>query len=221
VLAPLDDQIEDLDLGGPAQLLELGDAGLGVELATDGDVGQERTGLARDLGGEQLGAARELRLQRAHQLGEVDRERVGRLGLELGPDLAGGVVGQQVPDVDGAGQPLLRRRHRGDEIEAEQGEVGEIVAGQALVAQMSVDQAQAAEATRRAAQAADVGQPQPRRVADGDVLDGPAPVDQDADLAVELAGQLRHVGGELVGDDLAGRDPSSVDTFEGTDLACF
>src|SRR5262249_33031144 len=86
-------------------------------------------------------------------------------------------------------------------------------------AQVRVHQAQAAEAAGRAARAADVGQDDLRRVSDEDVLDRAAPIDQHADLAMQLTRKLRHEGGELRRDDFVRRDAAPIHSFQRLDLA--
>ena len=56
--------------------------------------------------------------------------------------------------------------------------------------QVRVHQAKPAKAPLGGAQAADVGEDQPRRVADDDVVDLPRAVDERADLAAGLARRL-------------------------------
>ena len=75
---------------------------------------------------------------------------------------------------------------RGDRVEPEQREVGQVVARERLAAQVRVDEPQAAKASAAAADTAEIGQEDLRRVADHHVLDRAAAIDQDADLAVQL-----------------------------------
>jgi hypothetical protein len=49
--------------------------------------------------------------------------------------------------------------------------------------------------------------------------DGSAPIDQYADLAPGLSGQLREMPGEFVGDQAVGRDVPPEEALEASDLA--
>ena len=66
--------------------------------------------------------------------------------------------GSQVRELDPPGAAVGQRLDHGDQVEAQQREVVEVVAGERLAAQMRVDEPQAAEAADAAAQAADVGE---------------------------------------------------------------
>ena len=120
-----------------------------------------------------------------------------------------------------SGEAALQHLDHGDQIEAQEREVVEVVPGQRLAFEMRVDQAQAAEAADAAAQAADVGKGQAVGVAHDDVADGPLAAEQHADLAVELAGDFGEVPGELGGDHLTGVDPAAVGALQGADLGRF
>jgi hypothetical protein len=124
-----------------------------------------------------------------------------------------------VADVQLAGAAASVDHDGGDQIEAQQREVGEVVAGEGLAAQVGVDQAQAAEAAGGAAQTADVGQGDLRRVADEDVGDLAAPIDQHADLTVHRRRDLGEVAGQLGADHLGRGDPPPVDPLERLELA--
>ena len=96
----------------------------------------------------------------------------------------------QVRDVQIGRPPVRRHDDRGDQVEPEQREVDQVVARERLAAQVRVHQAQAAEAAAAGADAAEVGQHDARGVADDDVLDVAAPIDEHADLAIDLARAL-------------------------------
>ena len=112
--------------------------------------------------------------------------------------------------------PHPDRRHQ---IQAQQGQVDEIVAGQRLVAQVGVDQPQAAETPPAGADAADLGQVDARRVAHEHVLDLTAAPHQDADLALDLAGYPAEVGRELGRRHLRGAEAPAVHALERVLLA--
>jgi hypothetical protein len=124
-----------------------------------------------------------------------------------------------VGDVQVRGPPVGPHPDGGDQVQAQQRQVDQVVPGQRLVAQVRVHQAQAAEAAPSGADTADLGQVDARRVADEHVLDLAAPAHQDADLAFDLARQLAQVGRQLGRRDLGGTEPPPVDPLERVLLA--
>ena len=80
-------------------------------------------------------------------------------------------------------------------------------------------QPQAAQAVRAGAGAADVGQVELAGVADHDRLHVPLAVEQHADLAVRLPGDLGEVARQLGRDHLLGADAAAVGAAEGVELA--
>ena len=109
----------------------------------------------------------------------------------------------------------LDHRHQ---VEAQQRQVGEVVAAEAFAAQVGVHQAQAAETADAAAQAADVGNLDLVRVADDDVAHRAFAGEQHADLAAEVGGERRQVAGELQGDHLLRLDAAPEGALEGAPL---
>ena len=216
--AALHHEVEHLHAGGAAQLLELADAGLAVDHAADGDVDHQGAVLAPVGGGDPAPAA-VLGLERGDELGEVGDRGVGRLGRQLAPRPVGGAVDQQVADVEPAGAAAGVDADGAHQVEAEQREVGEVVAGQRLAAEVGVDQAQAAEAAGGAAQTADVGQHDLGRIADEDVRDLAAAIDQHADLAKHRRRDLGEEVGELGAHHLRRCDAPAIDSLERLQLA--
>ncbi len=96
-------------------------------------------------------------------------------------------------DVELARAPLGIDRDRGDRIEPEQLQISHVVAGERLVAEVRVDEPKAAEPTLPAADATEIGEHDLRGVADHDVLDRAAAIDENADLAMKLRGLQRHL----------------------------
>ena len=82
-----------------------------------------------------------------------------------------------------------------------------------------MDEAEAAEAALAAAHTADVGQEDLRRIADDHVLDRATPVDQHADLAMQLGALHRELSRQLGRHDLGRRDAPAVQALERLDLA--
>jgi hypothetical protein len=188
----------------PAQLADFGHHQQGA-LGTSG----------RAAGGQD---AVEFFLQGVDDVDEIDGRAMEGRGRQQDPRGFSLARRHQVGHVQIGGPPLVVHAHRGDQIQAQQGQVDQIVARQGFVAQVGVHQAQTAEAAVAGAQAAHLGQDQARGVADDDVLDGALARDQHADLAGHGAGDLAQIGPELGRDDLARRDPPTVDAFEGRDL---
>jgi hypothetical protein len=155
----LDDDVERVHAGGAAELAQLGDARVRVAAAPDRHVNEERARRARPAG-HRPGAPRELRLQRGHELGDVQLQVVGRLRLQLEPQLALRVVRQRMADEHAPRLSARVHGDGGDQVEPQEGEVGEVVLGQRLAAQVGVNQAQAAKPAGPAAQTADVRQHQ-------------------------------------------------------------
>ena len=108
---------------------------------------------------------------------------------------------------------------RGDRVEPEQREIGEIVARQRFAAQVGVNEPQAAEPAVAAADTAEVGQHDLRGVADDHVLDRAAAIDQHADLAMQLRRLCRELRRELRRDDLGRSDATAVQPLQRLDLA--
>jgi hypothetical protein len=108
------------------------------------------------------------------------------------------------------------RRHQ---IEPQQRQINEVVAGQRLVAEVRVHQAQPTKPATPGAQATDFREVDARGVADEDVLDLAAPVDQDAHLALDLARNAPQEGGQLSRGDLGRLQAPAVDALQSVLLA--
>ena len=86
---------------------------------------------------------------------------------------------------------------------------------------MGVDAAQAAQPAAAGAQAAPVRQLDAPAVADHHVGDGARAVDEHADLAADLAGELGEPPGELVGDEPVGGEAALREALELLDGMAF
>ena len=169
----LDEHVEHLHACGAAQLAQLGDPRLGILRAAKLDVDEQRAVLT-DVGRGDAMRTTELLLELRDQLEKV-RPRRGRW---LGRQLDRGAVRHHVTDVQLAGAARSvdgDRRHR---VEAEQREVGHVVARERLVAEVGVDEAEAAKPAGAAADTTEIGERDLRGVADHDVLDRAAAIDQ-------------------------------------------
>ena len=209
---------DHLDARRARQLLELFELHLDVERPTPGGDGdQDRALGGSDLAGSRL--AGELFLARSDEGAEVEVEQRRRRRLEVLDRGIVGVGGTQRRGVGQAGEPIGQRRDRDHRIESQEREVGEIVAGERLGAQMGVDAAQSAQAPAPGAHPAPIRQLDRARVAHHHVGDGAGPIDQHADLAPGLAGQLGEVPREFLGDQAIGRNLPPEEAFELSDLA--
>ena len=82
-------------------------------------------------------------------------------------------------------------------IESQQRQVGQIVVGEGFVVEVRVDQAQPAQTVAAAPVGGEVGKKHGTRVADHDGPDVSTAIQQDADLALDLARDLGKGAGEL------------------------
>jgi len=120
--------------------------------------------------------------------------------------------------VDDSGKAVLARLDRADEIEAQERQVGEIVRGKLLSGKVGVNQAEPPEAAGGGAETVQRGDEDVVVRADDDIGDLPPAGDEEAELAVDLAGELRQVAGQFVGDDTLRRDAPPVDLPDPLDL---
>jgi hypothetical protein len=107
----------------------------------------------------------------------------------------------------------------GDQVESQLGEIGEIVACQLFAAEVSVHQPDATKALGASASATQIGDLEAGGVADDDGFDGPSSIEEQTYLASGLDGDGEDGGGELLSDDLCGRDFSSIESLERGELA--
>ena len=105
-----------------------------------------------------------------------------------------------------AGEAVVAHFDRADEIEAQKRQVGQVVGAEFLPGQVGVDQSEPLEAAGGAAEAVQRWDENVVMQADDDIGDLAPAGDQEADLAVDLAGDLRDLPGQLVGDDPLRRD---------------
>ncbi len=181
-----------------AKLAQLGDAAAGVGAVAAGhalrplplqvDHDQQGPG-ARIRRDRRRRNPLELVFQRVDERSGVQRAPVKRLRRQDPPGFGGLPVGgrQQVGDVQVRRTPVGQKPDRRHEIQPQQRQVDQVVPGQRLVAQVGVHQTKPAEAPAPRAQTADLRQVDARGIPHEDVLDLAAPVDQDADLPLDLA----------------------------------
>jgi hypothetical protein len=163
--------------------------------------------------------AAEVLLELRDQGGEVDRLTVDVLRRQLHPRAIWRTIRDEMPDVHLADTSRRIGRDRGHRVEAKQREVREVVSRELLATQVRVHEAQTAKASLAAAHATDVGQHDLRRISDKHVLDRAAPVDEDADLAVNFGGLRRELCGELGRHDLRRGHAPAVQALQCFQLA--
>jgi hypothetical protein len=115
-------------------------------------------------------------------------------------------------------EAVLAGFHRTDEIEAEKRQIGKIVRGEPFAGQMGVDQAEALETAGGGAEAVEGGNEDVVVRPDDDIGDLTPAGDQNADLAVDLPGELRELAGQVVCDDPLRRDAPPVELTDSLDL---
>ena len=106
-------------------------------------------------------------------------------------------------------------------VDAQQGQVGEVVLGQGFRFQMGVHTAQAREPPRRGPQTAHIGNHDFLLIAGDDIGDFALTVHQQADLATDLVRQPAHFPRQFRGDDLLRSYPAAVKFFQPFHLAGF
>jgi len=175
-VAILDHGVEDLDAAGTGQFLQLrqGEGGVGHGIGFNPDQDPPIGGL--DLPG--LLAPDEFPFQGGDECGEVDPDLGGTTGFQAGPELALVVFRDEMGAVDDAGETVGEGLHGGDHVEAQEGQVREIVVGKLLAVEMGMDQAQSLEAHRGGAEAVEIGDDDPLVIAHDDIGDLAAAGDQ-------------------------------------------
>ena len=215
---PLQDDVQDFHAGRARQLAQLGHRVLG---------GGSRTGERAHQDGAAFAPHRATRCGPRHLLLElgggflrIEPQLLDRRRLLEAIQLAALVEGEQRRQVDLPRQGVVARNDRGDRVETQQHQVGEVVARERLVLQVRVDEPQAAQAGLARAGAADVGQLDLPRVSDDDVLDFAAPVEQDPNLPARLSRDFRQVARQLRGAQLARLYAAAIGREQAPGLAC-
>ena len=165
--------------------------------------------------------ARELRLEVTDPGLEVELDLGGRQGSKALYPLAIAVGRPEGGGVGERREPVAVDADRHHGVEAEQEQVRFVVPRQTLAAEVRVDAAQAAQAAATGAQTTPVGQLDRVGVAHHHVLDIAPAVDQDADLSPDLPADLRQLPGQLLCEQLIGRDAAPEEPIEPADLAGF
>jgi len=110
-----------------------------------------------------------------------------------------------------AGEAVIAGVDGADEIETQEREVGEVVRGELFAGEVGVDQAEPLETAGGGAKPVEIRDQDVVVRSDDDIGRLAAAGDQDADLTVDLPGELRELAGQVVGDDPLRRDAPPVE----------
>ena len=121
--------------------------------------------------------------------------------------------------VNFSGKALVAGEDRHHQVEAKEGEVGEVVLGEGLALEVGVNAAQPPQAAAPQAEAGEVGNHDLPVVSHDDMFHRPLAVDDNPQLAVDFPGALGQVAGQFRGDDLGRRDTAVKNPLQGLDLA--
>ncbi len=99
--------------------------------------------------------------------------------------------------VDAAGQTVRQGLHGGDHVEAQEGQVREVLVRELFAVEMGVDEAEALETGGGGAKSVEAGNDDSLMVAHNNEDHLPAPADQDAQLAIVAPGELRQLAGKI------------------------
>jgi len=213
----LRDDFDDLDTRRPGEFSQFVDVHFECFPVAPGRHRNQNRAFARaDVSGR--GGAGEFIFEITNPGAELEVElgrMAGRESLRGSAIVVGGAERRRM------GQPrkaILTNRDRDDRVESQQSEVGQIVSCQPLGGQVRVDQAEAAQSAPAGAQATPIGELDARWAADHHVLDIAPTVDQHADLATDLRGQLGQCASEVVRDEAVCLEASSAESLEGLRL---
>ena len=187
----LDERVQNLDAGRAGKFLQLLHRifRLGPWLLRHGN--QQPPFLGRPHHGSPLRPFLQGTLQRLDILGEIDLEPADRLRrfdtvrcLRSRRGDEGGDLHQRLPG---------RHQQGGNQIEAQQGEVGQVIVGERLPLEVGVDEAQAPQQSPAEGVIGKVGDHQFFFISHYDVLDFTEAVDENADLAADLRRHEYHL----------------------------
>ncbi len=109
----------------------------------------------------------------------------------------------------------------GHQVQAQQGQVGEVILGQRFAFKVRVKTAQPAQAAGGAAVGVGVGQHYLSLISHHEVSDFALTVDQHPHLAANFGRDAAQLAHQLAAGDSAGRDFASVNVLQKAQLACF
>ncbi len=214
----LHQHVRNLDACRTRQLAQLVDGLLGVVSRATGAHRHQHGAIAR---ADRTGArgTGQLFFERTDPVLEVEveqRRRTRRHALDHGAVQPGGTQVRDVRVRRHAGRVHSERHHR---VEAELGEVGQVVVGQRLVAEEGVDAAESAQASLTSAQAPPLGHLDRGSAAHHRVRDGTASIDEDTHLASDLVREFGEFPRKFLGHETATRKPAPIQALEGSNLA--
>ena len=232
--AALGSEVDQVQAGGAAQLAQLllacDQLGAGALMDHQGHRAQTRR-----LGAGSLGRGDEVGLEVADVRQEVGRHVRRGQGMVLVVVAAEHAERHARESADDEHVGAARRRRgeagevdlhagraavdRGDEIEAQLGEVGELLAGQRVGHEVRDDQTNAAQTAALTAYAREFREREAVGVAQDHALDPAAAIDEQAELAVEHLREVEQVAGEHGRDDVVGRDLARAEALQRPRLA--
>lgn len=111
-------------------------------------------------------------------------------------------------------QSVLPCFNGGNEVEAKQGEVCEIIVGKRFTVEMGVNESETRQSIHASPVRAQIGNEDRACIPDHHDFDVAAPIDQHADLALEFAGQFGERARKLGTDDAVSWNPSVCELLQ-------
>ena len=212
-LGPLNDRVQHHEAGRAGQFGQLRQRLFLIRVALPRHADQNR--LLLEVVHEMDGAGpAQLLVEGAEKFAQAD---LAVLRGDWRPDLvgfAGRIRREDVRRIQMAWLAVGAHAEGRDQVQAQERQVGQVVLTQRFVAQMRVDQPNAAERLPAEAIVREVGQDDLSVVPDDDVLDHAPTIDEQADLAPDLAGEPCAEPGQLPGDDGIFGHPAAVDMLQ-------
>ena len=212
----LDHGVEDLDVAGPAELTEFGERSLPVEERVC--FHSDENGAVDGLHLPGLLPSCKLAFESRDEGGEVEIQLGGVPWGEGHPEASFGVFGDEVSGLGITGKTIVSCLQGADQIEAQQGEVRQIVRGEVFAGQVCVDQTESSESAGGGTEAVQGGDKDAVVRPHDDVSDFTPAGDQEADLTIDLAGEFRERPGQFMGDDPLRREAPPIELSDPFDL---
>jgi hypothetical protein len=103
---------------------------------------------------------------------------------------------------------------RGQKVEAEQGQVGQVVVGEGFSPEVGMDEPEASQKPPAQRELLQFGDEEAALIPDDDVFNRAQPADEQADLTVDLKGCFDQGPSKVSGQDLADRNAATVEAFK-------
>jgi len=113
---------------------------------------------------------------------------------------------------------VLPHADGGDQVQPQEGEIGQVVMAQGLVTKVCVNHPDTTERPAPETVMGEVRQDDLAVVPDNDILHQPAPADQERDLAADFTGEARAKASQFPGDDGPLRNPPAIDVLQPAQL---